>query len=493
MDTPIYDFVSEYCGRNPARFHMPGHKGVDSCLGVEHLDITEIEGAGNLWDEHACTDIIARSEANASALFGCHTFYSTEGSSLAIRGMLFLIKKWAFIHGVKPFILAGRNAHKTFVNTAAILGIDVRYLTGKSCEAGDSYMSCNITAEDIKEQLKTCCKAGNCKDTDKRVTDKPVAVYITSPDYLGNMLDIEGIARVCHEYGVFLLVDNAHGAYLRFLNKSLHPIDLGADMCCDSAHKTLPVLTGGAYLHVSHNADSFFAENARNAMGMFGSTSPSYLILQSLDLCNRYLSESFKTELEMICGKCAVLKEELENAGYSLVGSEPIKLTIDAASYGYAGYEIADILMKNDIYPEHVDDDFVVFMVSVLTTDEDLKRLKECLKVIPKGSSLGNGNDPADDADDIPKGQDLKKYPESGEEEKCFEQSLGNCEMAPYEAMLSDSEYIPSADSVGRILAQPIISCPPCVPEYMAGERITSVPSGCEYVRVVKETMQPKM
>ena len=494
---------------------MPGHKGVDSCLGVEHLDITEIEGAGNLWDEHACADIIARSEANASALFECHTFYSTEGSSLAIRGMLFLIKKWAFIHGVKPFILAGRNAHKTFVNTAAILGIDVRYLTGKSCKVRDSktsglgdydsyfsgissYMSCNITAEDIKEQLEMLCKERNCKDadkpiTDKLVADKPIAVYITSPDYLGNMLDIEGIARVCHEYGVFLLVDNAHGAYLRFLNRSLHPMNLGADMCCDSAHKTLPVLTGGAYLHVSHNTDSFFAENAKNAMGMFGSTSPSYLILQSLDLCNRYLSESFKTELEMICGKCAALKEELENVGYSFVGCEPIKLTIDAASYGYTGYEIADILMRDDIYPEHVDDDFVVFMVSVRTTDEDLKRLKECLSKIPRGRDLRSDNDLTDYADDIPKGQDLKKYSEPGEEGKRFGQSLGNCEMDPYEAMLSDAEYVPSADSIGRILAQPIISCPPCVPEYMAGERITSVPSGREYVRVVKETVQPKM
>lgn len=80
---------------------------------------------------------------------------------------------------------------------------------------------------------------------------KPAAVYITSPDYLGNLADIGGMSDVCRKYGVLLIVDNAHGAYLHFLPKPEHPLDLGAEMCCDSAHKTLPVLTGGAYLHIS--------------------------------------------------------------------------------------------------------------------------------------------------------------------------------------------------------------------------------------------------
>ena len=136
-----------------------------------------------------------------------------------------------------------------------------------------SLCRCIITPEILKEELK-------------RAEGKISAVYITSPDYLGGMSDIKSLSETAREYGVPLIVDNAHGAYLRFLKDSLHPIDLGADMCCDSAHKTLPVLTGGAYLHISENAPETYKNLGKKAMELFGSTSPSYLILQSLDKAN---------------------------------------------------------------------------------------------------------------------------------------------------------------------------------------------------------------
>ena len=115
-----------------------------------------------------------------------------------------------------------------------------------------------------------------------------MAFYLTSPDYLGGMQDIAALSAVCDAHGVPLLVDNAHGAYLRFLpGGSRHPIDLGAAACCDSGHKTLPVLTGGAYLHLGPKAPVQEESTVRSALALFGSTSPSYLILQSLDACNR--------------------------------------------------------------------------------------------------------------------------------------------------------------------------------------------------------------
>ena len=118
--TPICDFVCAYAARNPVRLHMPGHKGAGP-LGVEALDITEIDGAGELY---APEGIVAHSEANASALFGAPTFYSAEGSSLAIRAMLLLAL--AHTGGVAgATVLAGRNAHRAFVSTAALLGFDV--------------------------------------------------------------------------------------------------------------------------------------------------------------------------------------------------------------------------------------------------------------------------------------------------------------------------------------------------------------------------------
>ena len=117
------------------------------------------------------------------------------------------------------------------------------------------------------------------------------------------------MAQVCHQHGTLLLVDNAHGLILRFLQSSLHPLDLGADLCCDSAHKTLPVLTGGAYLHLSPTAPAQLAPLAKSALGLFGSTSPSYLTLASLDLCNRYLAEGYPQRLAEAVERLAELRK----------------------------------------------------------------------------------------------------------------------------------------------------------------------------------------
>ena len=270
IKTPICDFVRGYADSKTVRMHMPGHKGVGT-LGVESLDITEVSGADSLYEADG---IIKESEDIASSLFGAHTFYSTEGSSQCIRAMLHLAKTQAWIEKKHPLVWATRNVHKTFLSAVALLDVDVEWLYGNSEE---SYLSCAISPRELEKLLK-------------EAPHLPTALYLTSPDYLGNVADIASLAEVCHRYGVLLVVDCAHGAYLKFLEKSLYPTDLGADMCCSSAHKTLPVLTGGAYLHINKKADASLVDAAKDALALFGSTSPSYLILQSLDAANAYLA-----------------------------------------------------------------------------------------------------------------------------------------------------------------------------------------------------------
>ena len=124
---------------------------------------------------------------------------------------------------------------------------------------------------------------------------------------------------------------------------------LGADLCCDSAHKTLPVLTGGGYLHVSETAPGFFMEQAANALSLFASTSPSYLILQSLDRANLYLAEGYSESLENFCQQVHKLKKRLIQRGYTLLGDEPLKITIAPKSYGYTGIQLAEILQKQGL------------------------------------------------------------------------------------------------------------------------------------------------
>ena len=423
MNTPIVDFVKKYVKNEPLRLHMPGHKGV-SLLGFESFDLTEIDGADALY--HAC-GIIQESERNASELFGSETFYSCEGSSLCIRAMIYLTAMYAKSVGKTPIIAAGRNAHKTFLSGAALLDVDIEWIYPQNA---DSYISCNISPSELDVFLDSSNAA---------------AVYLTSPDYLGNILDIQALSAVCHRHGVLLLVDNAHGAYLKFLSTSIHPIDLGADLCCDSAHKTLPALTGSAYLHISKNAPRIFAENAKNALALFGSTSPSYLVLQSLDAVNRYLSEGYRERLSAFVGELQARKELLLRHGYYFLGNEPLKLTIDAKRYGYMGNELADILSKENMVCEFSDPDVTTMMLTPETGVSGLDRLTKFLISIPQKEEI-TARPPKLDAP-------LKV-------------------MSIREATLSPSETVSANDGLGRVLASVNIACPPAIPIIVGGESI---------------------
>ena len=140
MSTPICDFVRRYAGGGAVRLHMPGHKGCGP-LGFEALDITEIDGADDLFHPEG---IIARSEENAGAIFGAHTLYAAGGSTLCIQAMVQLLAVYARSRGQRPLLLAGRNAHKAFVNAAALLDVPVRWLCPA---AGEAYYSGAVTPE----------------------------------------------------------------------------------------------------------------------------------------------------------------------------------------------------------------------------------------------------------------------------------------------------------------------------------------------------------
>ncbi len=429
MNTPVCDFVRAYAEGDPVRMHMPGHKG-RALIGPEDLDLTEIEGADVLYRARG---VIRESEENAARLFGAaRTVYSAEGSSLCIRAMLYLALLTAKEKGLPARLLAGRNAHCTLMTAAALLDIEIDWL-----RPGEDLLSCGVTAEELENKL------GN---------GAYMAVYLTSPDYLGRRADIRGAAGICRRYGVPLLVDNAHGAYLKFLPENGHPLALGADACCDSAHKTLSCLTGAAYLHLSADAPESWAARAEQAMSLFASTSPSWLILQSLDRMNAELSGDYPEWICRAADRTADLKKILSQDGWVLVGDEPMKLTLNAAQRGYTGEELQEILRRAGIGCEFADRRYLVLMPSAETTEKDWSRLLSALRGIPRKDPL---------------------------KEKAPAPSVPEKVTSIRQAMLSPQETLAVEKAVGRILADACVSCPPAVPVIIAGERITEEAAAC--------------
>lgn len=442
MKTPIVSFLKSYQEKSPVRMHMPGHKGA-GILGFEGMDLTEISGADELF---AAEGIIKESEQNASSLFGCPTYYSTQGSTLCIQTMCTILCQDAKSKGKTPKILAGRNAHRSFIHAAALLDFEIEWLYGNS-----DYLSCKIHAEDLEKAI---------------IESHPTAVYLTNPDYLGNLLDIKSLASVCKKHNVLLAIDNAHGAYLRFLEPSLHPIDLGADLCCDSAHKTLPVLTGGAYLHLSESLNQVWKNNVKHFMEYFSSTSPSYLIMASLDAANEVLDTTFRNSLSECIQRVDGLKNTLTQHGYTILFGEPMKITISTKEFGYTGNEIANLLMECDIYPEFYDSDYIVLMPSPYNTKDDLKRLETCLCGIDRKPIL------------------INKPPKLEQSKKA---------MNVRQALFSSSITLDVSKSLGQVCSSVTVSCPPAILPVIPGEVISESSIevmkyyGIETVRVVKE------
>ena len=448
MTTPIVDFVRRYAQSGTSRLHMPGHKG-QSLLGFEPWDITEIKGADELYEAEG---IIAQSEANATRLFGtAHTYYSTEGSSQCIRAMLFLALQAAPQTSKRPVLLAARNAHKALLYAAALLDFDVEWLWPAPEDSG-ALCSCPVPAAKLADALHALAQQDR----------KPFGVYVTSPDYLGGVQDIAALAAVCRAQDVPLLVDNAHGAYLRFLPENRHPIALGAAMCCDSGHKTLPVVTGGAYLHLGQNALIQDEAAVRNALALFGSTSPSYLILQSLDKCNQVLSEGYPLRLLQCCGYLTRLRRELNEAaavrhcpGQLALDGEPLKVTLDAAVLGMTGTELADALRRAAIECEYADPRYLVLMFTPENPPRDGKRLLSAMREIIAALP-----------DELPQPEALQ-----GEFAALEQQLHTRCSIR--QAVFAPQERLPAAQAEGRVCAMPTVSCPPAIPIAVSGEVIT--------------------
>lgn len=415
MNTPICNFLERYTDENKLRLHVPGHKGE-----FPH-DITEVYGADSLYESDVSGGIIGTSESIASGIFGSKkTFYSCAGSTLAIQTALGVLKS----QGVNT-IAASRYSHRALSSAATLLHMNIKWLYP------NEYMSADIKYD-----------AEAIKGAD--------AIFITNIDYYGGTWEFVNPK-------IPTIIDNAHGAYLKFLDKRkygtkyLHPMELGFPlMSAESAHKTLPVLTGGAYLHFSEGADF---SRAKEMMAMFGSTSPSYLILESLDRFNSIIADNINI-VNNAAAAVEELKERLIKAGVPIKQSDPLRITIDAAECGLSGYDFARGLRLNGVECEMEDVNNVVLMFSTQTTPEDCERAEMGILFV----SMRPPREPV-------------KYPHIHAKQ----------ELPMWDAMYRDFKAVPIEHAAGEICAFMKAPCPPGIPLIFPGEKIDS-----EIVEILK-------
>lgn len=408
MNTPICSFLEKYTNENRLRLHMPGHNGE-----IPH-DITEINGADNLFTSDASGGIIGTSESIAAKLFGASkTCYSCGGSTLAIQTALALLKA----RGCRR-IAASRYSHRALISAATLLRMDVKWLYP------NEYLSANVTYD-----------ANAISGVD--------ALFVTNIDYYGGTWKFV-------KPNIPVVVDNAHGSYLKFVDKHkfgteyVHPLELGYPMMiADSAHKTLPVLTGGAYLHF---ANGFDGSRAKEMMAMFGSSSPSYLILESLDRFNSTIDDNPQL-INNACEAVSELKQRLEASGIPLKKSDPLRVTINARACGLSGFEYARGLRANGVECEMADENYVVMMFSAATTIEDCERAEMGVLFVSMNAA-----------------KPLVTYPVI----------RPKAEMPVYEAIYKPQKVVPAEQSNGEICAGLNCPCPPGVPLVMPGEVIDS-------------------
>ena len=422
----LFKVLKDYKALNMASFHPPGHKNnCDFLNDLLSFDFTELDYTDSLFEANGA---ILKAEEYAAKIFGSkRTLFSAGGCTLCIQAMLRLVGK----SGGK--IICSRVLHKSAINTMALLNLKPIFIEQKQ-DLKTGFLN-PVDPFAVEAALKT--------------NEGVNAVYLTSPDYFGVLSDVKRISKICKNYNVPLIVDNAHGSHLGFLEENLHPLHLGADMTADSLHKTLPVLTGGALLHINNEK---YISRAKQAMALFGSTSPSYPIMASLDLCSDWIKNKAKIEYKKLINNLKPIKKILKEKGILIPRGlvDPTRISINLNSIGLTGFDCAEFFKRFGLEPELYTEDFMVLILTPFNKDEDFLKLKNAFMSL-----------------------EIKKAERFNPRFNKFFQKELLLKMSLNEAILSESEVIDVGKSENRISAGTVCPCPPGVPVVIPGEIVT--------------------
>ncbi len=479
----LLERLTEYAGSDAYPFHMPGHKRREIPDGIPGgfpdpygIDITEIDGFDNL---HHAEGILKDAMETVAAIYGAdRSWYLVNGSTCGILSAVFAATE----NGGK--ILTARNCHKAVYHAICLNRLEAEYLYPE--EITEFRINGGIRAEDVRKALEKDAMrcAGNSGDVRGKIT-KIQAVLITSPTYEGVVSDIRAIADAAHEYGIPLIVDEAHGAHLEYADQChsfpKSALEYGADIVIQSLHKTLPCFTQTAILHVKGKLVD--QDRISRYLSMFQTSSPSYLFMAGMERCIRYMDGDGRNEmiryekrLERFMERMEglqvleVLNREICGKYRTVAGWDPSKIVVSTMrAEDFHGEELAETLRrKYHLEMEMTAPEYVIAMTSLMDTEEGFERLGTALLEID--GALRRRMEP----------EQQKEKGEPKEKERCETPEATESKvshpvrrMLICEAMDADTERTAFQDTVGKVSAEFVYLYPPGIPIIAPGEVFT--------------------
>ena len=460
--TPLYDALVARAARNTLRCHMPGHAGhavIPEWDAICALDFTELPGAGNLYADGDDGPIRAAERLYAQVYGAEACLFLTGG---ATQGLLAMLSAFA-----RPgdTVILDRNSHISVHNALALM--DLRPVWVQSSRIEPFGVTAGLPAGALAYALAAHPDA--------------VCVLVTSPTYYGVLSDLPALAAVCAAHPVPLLVDAAHGAHLPFLDGFSSPVAQGASAAVLSAHKTLPALGQSAFLLTGRGVSSPLL---RGRAALFGSSSPSYVLMASLDVARAYMEGEGREALQKVARAAEEIRQSSPlflgyngndestngapgllrptdgtsrtpsptrqlltlNSQLSTLEVDPLRLCL----YTGDGHAAAQRLERADnIVCEMSDPRNVVLILSVMHAEDDLMRLKTALEsVLPPP--------PHHYQPQIPNSQ----------------LSALSSQLSPKQALFAPRVSLPWREALGRVAAEPVGPYPPGAPAVARGEEI---------------------
>ncbi|WP_336184095.1 aminotransferase class I/II-fold pyridoxal phosphate-dependent enzyme [Bacillus sp. 205(2023)] len=442
MNTPLYHALIQHARRNSHSFHVPGHHNGDVFFDEAKtiynplltIDLTELSGLDDL---HHPSGVIKEAQDLVSQLYGsAESFFLVNGTTVGNLAMILSVCDPG------DTILIQRNCHKSVFHAVDLAGAEPVYLAPDIDEI--MHVPTHVPLDTIKEALKAYPNAKG--------------LVLTNPTYYGHSADLTEIISEAHQYGIPVLVDEAHGAH--FVLGEPFPVSalqMGADIVVQSAHKTLPAMTMGSYLHL--NSNKIERNRVADYLNRLQSSSPSYPIMASLDLARAYVQHMIEEQkLSDVLQHIQSIKQTFDSLAYAApvepanqrITTDPLKLTI-RSKCGHSGFTLQKILERVNIFTELADENQVLLVLPLggkrRITAETIKKIDQEIEKTPS---------------------DQMNVPAEWEAQPIT--------VMPYPKKVLNTlqkEYVGFDKAAGRLNAEDVIPYPPGIPMIMAGERIT--------------------